>query len=439
VVGRKRRKTSGPSTPVIPAAGRSGTAMCVTAALLLLPLVGPSTSMTSIGSAAASASGDPRRVAAVDPELAREPVPSTDAEHYGATGDVPAADEPSPELLARANNIAALTSALNVVNPQASVPPGPLGIPGIALLAYENAASHLREAKPGCGLEWSLVAAIGRIESGHAHGGRVDAAGRTLEPILGIALDGRPGVAAIADTDGGALDGDTRWDRAVGPMQFIPSTWPSYAADGNGDGVRDPHNIFDAAVATGRLLCAGDGDLRDPVQRARAVYRYNHSDSYVATVLVWADAYQQRVAPVDVPPGPTPPPPGVPDAGLVVPPVPLPPLPPGDNPAPAPAAPGTVLPEIPGPVVAPDETTTTTAPVTTTTTTTMAPEATTTTEPVTTTTTPVEVPPPVTTTTTTTTTPSSPPACPPPGTSVPGTVPSAPGTTVVDPPPACTP
>jgi hypothetical protein len=433
-VGRKRRSTTGSGTTAIPAAGRSGTAMCITAALILLPLVGPS---TSIGSVALTASRHPRRVAPVDPDLAREPAPSSDAEHYGATGSVPTGDEPDPELLARANRIDALTAVVATDNPQASVPPGPLGIPGIALLAYENAASHLAEAKPTCGLDWSLLAAIGRIESGHAHGGRVDASGRTLEPILGPALDGGPGVAAITDTDGGALDGDTRWDRAVGPMQFIPSTWSSYAADGNGDGVRDPHNIFDAAVATGRLLCAGDGDLRDPEQRVRAVYRYNHSDSYVATVLVWADAYRQRVAPVDVPPGPTPLPPGVPDGGLIVP--------------PAPAAPGAVAPGEPGPVVPPAEPAPTTAePATTTTTTTKAPDATTM-EPVTSTTVagepaPVPVTTPTTTTTTTTTVPltttTAPPACPAPGTTVPGTtttVPAVPGTTVVDPPPACLP
>jgi hypothetical protein len=265
---------------------------------------------------------------------------------YGATGDVPVTPDPSPGLVDRAGEVQALAHILGI-----DVPAGSLGIPGIALLAYENAASHLREAKPGCGIDWSLLAAIGRIESGHARGGRVDRSGRTLSPILGPRLDGSPGIAPIRDSDGGLLDEDTTWDRAVGPMQFIPSTWATYAADGNGDGQRDPHNIFDAAVGSGRLLCAGDVDLRDPAQRARAVFRYNHSDSYVATVLVWADAYLKRVAPVEVQPGDAPPPPGLPTGPIVVPPYVLPPLPTGGDPG----APVVPLPP-PAPVIPPDMT-----------------------------------------------------------------------------------
>ncbi|MGH8775651.1 MAG: lytic transglycosylase domain-containing protein [Jiangellaceae bacterium] len=88
----------------------------------------------------------------------------------------------------------------------------------------------------------------------------------------------RPNVALIRDTDGGALDGDTTYDRAVGPMQFIPSTWRSVSVDGNGDGRRDPNNIYDAAQGAAVYLCAGDTDLRDPIQAARAVRRYNNAD-----------------------------------------------------------------------------------------------------------------------------------------------------------------
>ncbi|WP_425274969.1 lytic murein transglycosylase [Streptomyces monomycini] len=46
-------------------------------------------------------------------------------------------------------------------------------------------------------------------------------------------------------------------------MQFIPSTWGSWGADGDGDGVKDPNNMFDAALGTARYLCAGDRD-REP-------------------------------------------------------------------------------------------------------------------------------------------------------------------------------
>ncbi|MFR9772549.1 lytic transglycosylase domain-containing protein, partial [Nocardia sp. SC052] len=102
--------------------------------------------------------------------------------------------------------------------------------------------------------------------------------------------------------------------RAVGPMQFLPGTWGAYAADGNGDGVADPHNVFDAALAAGKYLCAGGLDLRDPAQELRAVLRYNNSMAYAANVLSWARAYrsggsptQVRVSPDLVAPGSLPP------------------------------------------------------------------------------------------------------------------------------------
>jgi hypothetical protein len=51
--------------------------------------------------------------------------------------------------------------------------------------------------------------------------------------------------------------------RAVGPMQFIASTWRRVQVDGNGDGRGDPDNIYDAALGAAVYLCAGETDLRD--------------------------------------------------------------------------------------------------------------------------------------------------------------------------------
>ncbi|MFI9411133.1 hypothetical protein [Nocardia gamkensis] len=93
-------------------------------------------------------------------------------------------------------------------------------------------------------------------------------------------------------------------------MQFLPGTWGAYGADGNGDGVADPHNVFDAALAAGKYLCSGGLDLRDPSQELRAVLRYNNSMAYAANVLSWAAAYrtggsptQVRISPDLIPPG----------------------------------------------------------------------------------------------------------------------------------------
>jgi membrane-bound lytic murein transglycosylase B len=74
-------------------------------------------------------------------------------------------------------------------------------------------------------------------------------------------------------------------------MQFLPETWKHYAEDGNGDGVADPQNLFDAALTTGRYLCDGNLDLRDPAQQVTAVLRYNNSMEYVSNVRGWAQGY----------------------------------------------------------------------------------------------------------------------------------------------------
>ncbi|WP_410640551.1 lytic transglycosylase domain-containing protein [Amycolatopsis sp. lyj-346] len=173
---------------------------------------------------------------------------------------------------------------------------GSLGIPGSMLRAYKNAADIIAKEQPNCHLDWALIASIGRIESNHARGGYVNVNGDTLEPILGPVLNGAGAFAAIRDTDGGKYDGDTVWDRAVGPTQFIPSTWRGYASDGNGDGVSNPNNIYDETLATARYLCSGGLDLSTDAGQRIAVRRYNNSQSYVDTVLAWASAYRGGVA-----------------------------------------------------------------------------------------------------------------------------------------------
>jgi membrane-bound lytic murein transglycosylase B len=139
-----------------------------------------------------------------------------------------------------------------------------------------------------------MLAGIGRVESNHGRyrGTQLVANGDTDPRIIGIALDGAPGVAAIADSDAGVWDGDVTWDRAVGPMQFIPGTWRRYQADGNGDGVSNPNNVYDAAYGAGRYLCAAAGRMVDDASLTRAYLSYNHSDSYAAHVLNLARTYQ---------------------------------------------------------------------------------------------------------------------------------------------------
>lgn len=161
----------------------------------------------------------------------------------------------------------------------------------VAYDAYARAAA----GQGACGLTWTILAGIGRTESRHGTygGARPRADGTTSPRIIGIALDGRPGIATITDTDGGAYDGDTTYDRAVGPMQFIPGTWRSMARDGNGDGRADPHNLYDAAAAAAAYLCRLGGGLGNTANLNRAILSYNQSQVYVDTVLGYRRGYDR--------------------------------------------------------------------------------------------------------------------------------------------------
>nr|WP_243753901.1 lytic transglycosylase domain-containing protein [Labedaea rhizosphaerae] len=249
----------------------------------------------------AMAAGDTLALAAPPkPAAPQAPRPApTNPDVVGADGSLPADSQVGTQLLANAGKPLDLAGA----GPRLDMPNGPLGIPGAALQAYMRAADLMKTLAPDCHISWPLLASIGRIESGHARGGQVDAHGNTLAPILGPVLNGG-GFAAIADTDGGQYDGDAVWDRAVGPMQFIPSTWRGYASDGNADGVTSPSNIYDATLGAAKYLCSGGFDLSNPQEQAIAVFRYNHSDSYVQTVLMWADAYARGVTPLPMTPVP---------------------------------------------------------------------------------------------------------------------------------------
>ena len=105
------------------------------------------------------------------------------------------------------------------------------------------------------GLRWQVLASIGQIESGH---------GRNVGPSTAGAL---------------------------GPMQFLPSTWAAYGVDGDGDGKADVLNPYDAVPSAALYLCrngagAGGQSLYD------AIYAYNHADWYVQEVLALADRYR---------------------------------------------------------------------------------------------------------------------------------------------------
>ncbi|MGW5055588.1 lytic transglycosylase domain-containing protein [Actinokineospora sp. NPDC004072] len=172
-------------------------------------------------------------------------------------------------------------------------------MPARTIVAYVNAESRIRGTMPGCNLTWTTLAGIGRVESHHGqyNGTRVNPDGRLSKPIIGIPLDGSPGVLAVVDTDRGVLDGDLRWDRAVGPMQFLPETWARWALRATDDGApADPQNVDDASLTAARYLCASGGDLATGAGWWKAVLTYNASERYARDVYSGADAYARKAA-----------------------------------------------------------------------------------------------------------------------------------------------
>lgn len=165
------------------------------------------------------------------------------------------------------------------------------GIPGAALRAYGNAEVLAADSWPTCNLSWNTLAGLGQVETRHGtytgnwlQPAEIEADGVVRPPIVGVPLDGSPGFAEIRDTDGGELDGDTEFDRAVGPMQFIPETWRRHGVDASGDGVADPNNIDDAAASAARLLCSGGLDMATAEGWATGIRSYNQSEQYLRDV-----------------------------------------------------------------------------------------------------------------------------------------------------------
>ncbi|MGA4844787.1 C40 family peptidase [Streptomyces sp. G5(2025)] len=171
------------------------------------------------------------------------------------------------------------------------------GIPQRMLAAYQNAATRLPKEAPKCkGMRWPILAGIAKIESNHAGGRKVSASGEIRPKILGVLLNGSGAGGnhtTFPDTDNGKWDGTSSGERAVGPFQFLPSTWQANARDANDDGTKDPHNADDAALGAAVYLCGNGRNLSDRSQLKGAIFQYNRSHAYVSDVLSWIDRYSQ--------------------------------------------------------------------------------------------------------------------------------------------------
>lgn len=167
-------------------------------------------------------------------------------------------------------------------------------LPVAALNAYERAEQVIGSVRPGCHLSWPVLAAVGQVESDHGRssGGDLGIDGTSSRAVRGAVLDGSGSTAKVADTDGGQLDGVTRWDRAVGPMQFLPSTWIAVRVDGDDDGVRSADDIDDASLAAAVFLCAWGDDLSSPSGATKALAHFSSTPGFAPAVLSLARTYE---------------------------------------------------------------------------------------------------------------------------------------------------
>lgn len=169
-------------------------------------------------------------------------------------------------------------------------------IPAIAYQAYRAASDAAPTIGAGCSVDWTVLAGIAQVESRHGlfepeH--QLTPNGDVIPEIRGRALDGTGGTAPMPDSDGGELDGDATWDRALGPLQFIPATWRQLGRDGNGDGVADPDNLYDAALTAAAHLCLrAPGDYGQRGDLRAALLAYNASGRYADQVLGWIQRYR---------------------------------------------------------------------------------------------------------------------------------------------------
>jgi hypothetical protein len=134
--------------------------------------------------------------------------------------------------------------------PVAAAPPKPGQIASYLQLFQASAAKYCPQ------MSWTVLAAIGQIES---------ADGQNMGP-----------------SSAGAL----------GPMQFLPSTWAEWGIRGFGPpGPPDIMNPFDAVPSAARMLCADGASSGTQAGLRAAIFAYNHADWYVAEVLALAGRY----------------------------------------------------------------------------------------------------------------------------------------------------
>ena len=156
------------------------------------------------------------------------------------------------------------------------------GIPARVTQAYQAAGGRCE------GLDWTLLAAVGAVETNHGQfsGSAADPASGEVRPwIFGPELDGRNQTAALPIGRWAGWWGLTGpWQRAVGPMQFLAATFEAHAVDADGDGVANPHDNDDAVATAAAYICAGAGGQVDGPGEVARIYNPGDVQRYAAAV-----------------------------------------------------------------------------------------------------------------------------------------------------------
>lgn len=283
---RDGRDTDGPESVRVPA----GVLLWIVAVLAVLVAVGWTVKIRGTGS------DDTAGITAVPQAIAPDTGDDSPAFPGASAGPNASATDGLPAPTAtgsRAGAPAPTTVAVSVSVAWVDDVAARTGIPARALTAYADAQLATNATEASCHLSWVMLAGIGSVESGHgSHGGAVlRPDGTSSVPILGPALDGTHGNIAVHATPAGVqLDGDPRWDHAVGPMQFLPSTWTHWGVSA-ASGVPDPNDIDDAALTAARYLCGDHRDLATVDGWRAALAAYNAPDAYAVKVTNTAETY----------------------------------------------------------------------------------------------------------------------------------------------------
>lgn len=193
-----------------------------------------------------------------------------------------------PLLVMGAGVLVIILAIAALVGGSGSATAAPQHVPGIPAAMLEAYTAAAEKAAVKCkGMRWSILAGIAAIESRHAAGRTIAANGDITPKIEGPELDG----SGVGGNTTPIRNPDGTFARAVGPFQFLTTTWATWGRDGNGDGRKNPHNAFDASLGAAAYLCGKKNDLIQPGALQKAIYTYNHSQQYVRDVMANIEQY----------------------------------------------------------------------------------------------------------------------------------------------------